>query len=737
LRSEKKNDSLRKDKYVKRKLTAAAALLLSAVLTASCAVVTPETTGAPESAGDIYGTGTKTEQTSSAFATVGTEENKTAEETGNGPASSGEKTKETVTDGNSVGFWKNRSTSDTSVIPASFERAGGKESDSPFYFLYGDALPDLSGAGMYGVIFDTYGNMLLTVGVPSFEDGGDDSDEPRDAVAVLTDLQSGKQISRKTVKENFDVYFLSDGRICVSSRDTGTAAIFDEKFDKALIEFDASSYAESDSYGDYYGAAFKRLRVSKDGKSIVAFGHENGIVIIDIETKKADRIDAEHGYVDFVTERNGVMYFKQLGESDYVLAVDVSGKKLSKTKTDSGFMIYTDTAACFDSPLFGFVAPFEDMTDIAFAGHPDGYTVDCLEGGYVLCKGEYGKLLYIADTAKNVSAFADAGAMSFSTLLYTGKLCFGGFLFCCEDFEKGVCFMFLDLSALDWQSGGTDYYMNGSFDAEEKIKEAVREISDGYGVTVLYGEDGVKYEKDAEKHPAVYSDGYGTLAAVIALRGALKEYPEGIFREAQTGGKMLSVFLCTDIPAQGDVFPAGLTVDHDGGCAIVLDAYYPYGIKRTFSHEFMHVLELYTIPVKSSETYNYLSAWYELQPGEDAYVKDGSGHDPDDYTFGKWDIADDDVWFVNAYSRTNASEDKAELFAWLMDDETDGDYLRCKNLCRKARFLCSMIRDNMESVRNVDCAPWERLLLKRGYDPKNPAEEFRDLLSRHARTQSN
>ena len=65
------------------------------------------------------------------------------------------------------------------------------------------------------------------------------------------------------------------------------------------------------------------------------------------------------------------------------------------------------------------------------------------------------------------------------------------------------------------------------------------------------------------------------------------------------------------------------------------------------------------------------------------------------------------IYFIDAYSKSYPTEDRARVFEKLMESGGDPYFADCPILMKKAEFLCTVIRKYFPSVAVVEHAAWE------------------------------
>lgn len=253
---------------------------------------------------------------------------------------------------------------------------------------------------------------------------------------------------------------------------------------------------------------------------------------------------------------------------------------------------------------------------------------------------------------------------------------------------------------------------------EERIQSACGQIQQDTGMTVFYGARGTAfnenspsgYEGDQVDDPLLIWD------AVRILREWIQEYPQGVFREIPCAGVTgIDIYFCGRLlPAGEDSISAAAAFTLDSGerRIVVLDLRDTYYLRRNLAHEFMHAMEDRILEKEIEDGLPYLSYWEALSP-EDGYQYsyfDGDGNEV--YSLEYTTLADnardnpDGVWFVDAYSRTLPTEDRARVLEYLYDPDLRQTIHDYPHLTAKARYLCALIRHCFPSCAD-GALPWE------------------------------
>lgn len=237
------------------------------------------------------------------------------------------------------------------------------------------------------------------------------------------------------------------------------------------------------------------------------------------------------------------------------------------------------------------------------------------------------------------------------------------------------------------------------------------ELKDEWGISIYFGEeDMARTPSDYAAYPlgdqALISD------KLLELSETLGDYPEGFFRELPYGiYDRLEIYLCGGLtPADSHGISTAIAISNTSGSAlvIVLDVTAIDDLSQTFAHELMHLMERRIEQIDPS----LLESWSSLTPGGDqAYYfsyHDLGGNeisDPSHTWFGEDDP--DQIYFVDAYSKSYPAEDRSRIFEYLVRDRGAPFFLDSPLLVQKAERLCEIIRLTFPSVASAENVVWE------------------------------
>ncbi len=248
-----------------------------------------------------------------------------------------------------------------------------------------------------------------------------------------------------------------------------------------------------------------------------------------------------------------------------------------------------------------------------------------------------------------------------------------------------------------------------SIDYGDFAERAAR-IRTQYGITVLLGEEAnLSLSTHTAETLPIDANKDVIDSALTVLEHTLADYPPHFFQtlcEGSLDGIILE-FCGTIRSADTSAldFPSALTRMLDRYRVIVLDANFISDMRYTIFHEVSHMIDskLDEDPALDESVWSG-EGWDALNPSGFSYYfayneEDGDPYDvvgSSDYT--EWDSdyqehnRQEAVYFVDIYSKTFPTEDRAVLLGTLLRDDENDDLLRCPHLIEKLRYYARAIR---------------------------------------------
>lgn len=292
-------------------------------------------------------------------------------------------------------------------------------------------------------------------------------------------------------------------------------------------------------------------------------------------------------------------------------------------------------------------------------------------------------------------------------------------------------------------------------DLTSRNEALARRISDSYSVDVNYGSDGVRY-----------FDSYAVVAetdeklinsALTTIDGFFAKFPAGFFSELFNRTALydgISVYLTgaivPNLSESQSISDAAAFVTVEGTQQLmVVDITLTAGLEANIAHEFMHIIEnaVYGI-MWNGEDWTDIDAfcrWDILNPDDFSYYYSYTdeygttlGYDAVKYNGAMYydgcgtDI--NSIYFVDGYSMTYPSEDRARIFENIAVCSPDNlpAYFRGTGMQLKAAYLCACIREAFDCITDDTVLFWEKSI-----DPKYTLEYFKQNYDLSAYYQEN
>lgn len=235
----------------------------------------------------------------------------------------------------------------------------------------------------------------------------------------------------------------------------------------------------------------------------------------------------------------------------------------------------------------------------------------------------------------------------------------------------------------------------------KKAQSKVKELEEMYDVQIMISTQckneiinncGFKYKdtsylKDEERF---------ILEALNDLEIALKKYPEGFFKQFKTkaGDGGLDIYLVGEIKSTYSVIAFEFDSNYRQNIAIdIINS----NVGETFCHEVWHAIE----NIALCEKPDLFDDWNDLNPKGFKYEGDYENYEEaqnaNQYTYyGEDNIKN--VYFIDSYSRTYASEDRARIVEYFMgkDEEFVKELKKSSHIMEKVKKINETISEVFE-----------------------------------------
>lgn len=241
----------------------------------------------------------------------------------------------------------------------------------------------------------------------------------------------------------------------------------------------------------------------------------------------------------------------------------------------------------------------------------------------------------------------------------------------------------------------TEYYER-LYEIDEKNDLLRKKIKDKYNIDVKYGQETFGYEV-GEMGVTPITDSFLISTSLDKLYKALSLYPDGFFQEIRKGGIPLTVYLIDEFSVDG---VTGVTDSNNYFANIVIAIQYSF--EETFYHESYHYIERYML--KRGLNFN---SWNNYNPVNFRYDRNQENAIPT-YSYNR--MFSEDSYFVNDYAQTDASEDRASTFEYMMDSTKASCLNYGKPIWKKAKLISNTIEATFKTVNPSTTEYWERFL---------------------------
>lgn len=262
----------------------------------------------------------------------------------------------------------------------------------------------------------------------------------------------------------------------------------------------------------------------------------------------------------------------------------------------------------------------------------------------------------------------------------------------------------------------------------ESHNALARSLAEKHGIALYIRQAGAHFQNDS--YYGLPLDQEPALAQALPLIDRLlSRLPQALLEEITAHNQApLALYLTGGIRPRGEEglrSPTGLTASGGDAPLIALDIRGAGGA-LSLAHELMHLLENHLETQSSDASRELMENWLLLCPQEAAErgfhysYFDQEGWSISDTRYTADDLAHpEDIWFIDAYSRTFPMEDRARVFEHLLlAEDTSPDVFTHPRLLRKAQYLCALLRQGFSSLKDAPTLYWERLI------PQLPYEDF-------------
>lgn len=249
----------------------------------------------------------------------------------------------------------------------------------------------------------------------------------------------------------------------------------------------------------------------------------------------------------------------------------------------------------------------------------------------------------------------------------------------------------------------------------QEARDYADQLEERYGVTILLsaqGQEACEAVWDAvvtttDQLP-LEDEPYAIARTLEALDRTLALYPEGFFRQMRNTMGEGGVRFIPVGHIENDVNAVGLTYETYGWQNIYIDVTLGT-FESVICHEIWHATEG-VISYRDWVSFDP-GNWSVCNPDGFFYNEDVEDADPNPsrWTF-NYEMDAQNVYFVDAYARTNAKEDRARIMEYVMaNEDLAGALMQSPYITQKLEIMCQAIRNSFDTSAWGDLR-WERLL---------------------------
>ena len=265
------------------------------------------------------------------------------------------------------------------------------------------------------------------------------------------------------------------------------------------------------------------------------------------------------------------------------------------------------------------------------------------------------------------------------------------------------------------------------------------EIEEKYGVGIYYGEAGTSFEYEYSDYSAIPVESeFKTHFTLQILSDFMAKFPTEMFGEMCTEStRYLNIYLCGTLSPLNDSSIASAAAlamtNFDASSRIVAIDISQFAIQTNFAHEFLHVMEDRLSEYNYSGGIDYLQYWHDLTPDDFEYHYDYHDDEGNEITQAEYTAEGmfyetdySNVWFIDAYSTTLPTEDRARIFEGMFSYELPISF-QSEHIVDKALYLGALIRGAFPSCAAV---PLGELWWERNIDAKT-LDDYAELVSEY------
>lgn len=233
---------------------------------------------------------------------------------------------------------------------------------------------------------------------------------------------------------------------------------------------------------------------------------------------------------------------------------------------------------------------------------------------------------------------------------------------------------------------------NDNIPIDKKNDLLRKEIEKEFSVSIKYGSETDGYKVGKISTTSI-TDVNLINEKLNELYDTLSLYPEGIFKEIKNGGIPLTIYLISSYSEPGITGITDSSYDYANISLAVV-----YDFSESFYHESYHYMERYMFKRKAN-----FNSWDSLNPQNFEWSTiDGSLSYSNTFK--------EDAAFVNNYAQTNAAEDRASTFEYMMANTKASCLNKGNPVWYKATYIAMTMESVFYSVDSNSVEYWERFI---------------------------
>ena len=472
----------------------------------------------------------------------------------------------------------------------------------------------------------------------------------------------------------------------------------------------------SDRTVNLYGSQWL---VNGDGTALYQMEFGGDCMVVDLATGESKPYETDidiHGL--FSTERNDHHAFMSYVGGQELLnsvgSLDFATGELEEAPFDDTINSVTRWGDRWLGYRFDGGYSYYDGQQTWVIQPPEGYDVlQVKETGHLLVRNYSSRHLMLYDTD---GTFLDECSLALEAEAFpnddlTWSEFYQGYFVTVTNHD-GACRLFF------WQPGGSsgndlELIAEAEYDGpvegdavDPALYQRAAELSEKYGVEIRIAD---QCETEYSDYVTVQvTDEDAITYALDVLDEAFSAYPEGFFPQLSYGSiRKVQIHLSGALTGQEshEMTSAGAFTQPAGDIYLMVMDIYQYQLEANFHHELSHIID-HNLDWHSQYEDTLFSEedWRALSPEDVEYS----------YTYGYWPPSYEEGaqgYFVDDYSRTYPTEDRARIFEYAM---CDWHYVFDDSpaLMDKLDYYARCIRDCFNTDGWPDTVPWEEPLLE-------------------------